>query len=36
VRRLSTGERYIAWIENYCVKPTAGPERGQRVKLTDA
>jgi hypothetical protein len=35
VRRLSS-ERYIAWIENYCVKPTAGPERGQRVKLTDA
>jgi hypothetical protein len=35
-RKRSTGERYIAWIENYCVKPAAGPERGQRVKLTDA
>lgn len=35
-RQRSTGERYVMWIESYCVRPVAGPERGQRVKLTDA
>jgi hypothetical protein len=33
-RKRNRGERNIHWIEKYCVVPS-GPDRGQRVKLTD-